>query len=101
MPKRSTKPKRAKKKAASPEGPLKGWTAIAQYLGIPVATAHRWSEEGMPVRREGRFTVADREAISAWLGRESHMAKPAHVMTGDADIATALKDSLAAARKRK
>lgn len=55
----------------------------------------------MPVRREGRFTVADREAISAWLGRESHMPKPAHVMTNDADMAAALKDSIAAARKKK
>jgi hypothetical protein len=76
-----------KKKAQPPaaEGALKGWTAIARYLGIPVATA----SEGMPVRREGRFTVADRDAISAWLGRESHMPKPAHVMTEDADMAAA------------
>jgi phage terminase Nu1 subunit (DNA packaging protein) len=80
---------------------LKGWTAIARYLGIPVATAHRWASEGMPVRREGRFTVADRDAVSAWLGRESHMPKPAHVMTEDADMAAALKESIAAARKRK
>jgi hypothetical protein len=94
---------RRKKQAhkSSNDGVLKGWTAIAKYLGIPVATAHRWSEEGMPVRREGRFTVADREAISAWLGRESHMPKPAHVMTNDADMAAALKDSIAAARKKK
>jgi hypothetical protein len=99
--KRSVKPERVKKDAAPSEETLKGWTAIGRYLGIPPGTAHRWAEEGMPVRREGRFTVADREAISAWLGRESHMAKPAHVMTGDADIAAALKDSIAAARKRK
>ncbi len=91
----------SKRQSHAAEGPLKGWAAIARYLGIPVATAHRWVEDGMPVRREGRFTVADREAISAWLGRESHMGKPAHVMTGDADIAAALKDSIAAARKRK
>jgi hypothetical protein len=70
----------SKKKSPSiTPGPLKGWTAIARYLGIPVAPAHRWASEGMPVRREGRFTVADREAVSAWLGRESHMPKPAHV----------------------
>lgn len=83
------------------DGTLKGWTAIARYLGIPVGTAHRWASEGMPVQREGRFTVADREAVSAWLGRESHMPKPAHVMTEDADMAAALKESIAAARKRK
>ena len=88
-----------KKQSPSAEGTLKGWTAIARYLGIPIATAHRWASEGMPVGREGRFTVADREAVSAWLGRESHMPKPAHVMTEDADIAAALKESIAAARK--
>jgi phage terminase Nu1 subunit (DNA packaging protein) len=96
-----TKQKRSRKKSAppAPDSPLKGWTAIARFLGIPVATAHRWASEGMPVRREGRFTVADREAVSAWLGRESHMPKPAHVMTADADMAAALKESIAAARK--
>jgi hypothetical protein len=94
------KQKDAKKKAQpAAGGALKGWTAIARYLGIPIATAHRWASEGMPVRREGRSTVADREAVSAWLGRESHMPKPAHVMTEDADIAAALKESIAAARK--
>ena len=98
------KPKPTKKRPLSKkesEGPLKGWTAIASFLGIPVATAHRWASEGMPVRREGRFTVADREAVSAWLGRESHMSKPAHVMTKGADMAAALKDSIEAARKLK
>jgi len=101
------KPKPAKKKPSNKkepavsDRPLKGWRAIARYLGIPVATAHRWASEGMPVRREGRFTVADRDEVSAWLGRESHMPKPAHVMTEDADVAAALKESIAAARKRK
>ena len=42
--------------------------------------------------------MADREAVSAWLGRESHMPKSAHVMTADADMAAALKESIAAAR---
>src|SRR6478736_828167 len=92
------KPRNNKSQPGS-EGPLKGWTAIARYLGIPVATAHRWAGEGMPVRREGRFTVANRDEVSAWLGRESHMPKPAHVMTADADMAAALKESIAAARK--
>jgi len=61
------------------EGELKGWTAIARYLGIPVATAHRWASEGMPVRREGRFTVADREAVSACL----HPTRPEAGLSGD------------------
>jgi hypothetical protein len=100
-PKPSKKKHPNKKPPVAADGPLKGWSAIARYLGIPVATAHRWASEGMPVRREGRFTMADREAVSAWLGRESHMPKPAHVMTEDADMAAALKESIAAARKRK
>lgn len=91
----------AKKPQPAASGPLKGWTAIARFLGIPVATAHRWASEGMPVRREGRFTVADRDAVSAWLGRESHMPTPAHVMTEDADVAAALKESIEVARKQK
>jgi hypothetical protein len=99
--KKSSSRKQSPAAAADDAGPLKGWTAISHYLGIPVATAHRWASEGMPVRREGRFTVADRDAVSAWLGRESHMPKPAHVMTADADMAAALKESIAAARKRK
>ena len=88
-------------KSAPAAAELMGWTAIARYLGIPVATAHRWASEGMPVRRTGRFTVAERAEVSAWLGHESHMAKPAHIMTEDADIAAALKESIAAARKPK
>jgi hypothetical protein len=100
-PKPSKKKLPNKKLPVAAEGALKGWTAIARYLGIPVATAHRWASEGMPVGREGRFTVANRDAVSAWLGRESHMPKPAHVMTEDADMTAALKESIAAARKRK
>ena len=101
MSQKLSKKKLSNKNLPAASTTLKGWTAIARYLGIPVATAHRWAGEGMPVRREGRFTVADRDAVSAWLGRESHMPKPAHVMTEDADMAAALKESIAAARKRK
>jgi len=78
---------------------LQGWAAIAKFLGLTPATAHRWAKAGMPVRREGRFTVADRAELEAWLGRESGMPKPARVMTGDADISAALKDSIAVARR--
>ncbi len=78
---------------------LKGWPAIAKYLGLSPATAHRWAKAGMPVRREGRFTVAERSKIQEWLGRESQMPKPAHILTGDADIVAALKDSLSVARR--
>jgi phage terminase Nu1 subunit (DNA packaging protein) len=98
---KSKPPKKKSPPAPAASAELKGWADIARFLGIPVPTAHRWASEGMPVRREGRFTVADRDAVSAWLGRESHMPKPAHVMTADADMAAALKESIAAARKKK
>jgi hypothetical protein len=90
----------AKKKAA-PVDLLKGWTAIAKFLGTTPASAQAWSRKGLPVKRQGRFTVADPEEIQAWLGRQTHMAKPAHIVTNQTDIAAALKDSLAVARKKK
>jgi hypothetical protein len=68
---------------------------------IGAASAQRWAKSGMPVRREGRFTVADADEIRKWLGREAHMPAPAHVLTGDADISSALKDSISALRRRR
>src|SRR5436190_21271957 len=80
---------------------LKGWKAIGDYLGIGAATAQRWAKDGMPVRREGRYTVADPAEISQWLGKESHMSGPAFVATNDADISQALKQSISAVRSGK
>jgi hypothetical protein len=54
----------------------------------------------MPVRREGRFTVADPKELSAWLGREAHMPGPAKILTDETDVAQALKESIAATRRR-
>jgi hypothetical protein len=65
------------------------------------ASAQRWAKEGMPVQRDGRVIVADPAELQAWLGRESHMAKPAHVMTGEADLAAALKESISLARQKR
>jgi hypothetical protein len=90
----------AKKKATS--GPvLKGWAAIARFMGATPASAQSWAKQGMPVKREGRFMVADPAEIQAWLGRQSHMPKPAHILTGNADIAAALKDSLSMVQRKK
>ena len=74
---------------------LKGWTAIGAFLGLPAATAQRWARDGMPVRKDGRFTTANRSELQAWLGRESHMGAPAHVATSSTDLAAALKESIA------
>ena len=91
--------KKARKKSTT--AVLKGWTAIASFLSIPVSTAHRWARDGMPIRREGRFTVAGPDELRAWLGRESHMSGPAEILTDKADVAGALKESLAALRRGK
>lgn len=55
----------------------------------------------MPVRREGRFTVADPAEVQAWLGQQSHMPKPAHILTNDTDIAAALKESISVVKQKK
>lgn len=90
----------AKKKTA-PAAVLQGWTAIAKFLGTSPASAQTWAKQGMPVKREGRFAVADPAEVQAWLGRQSNMPKPAHILTNDTDIAAALKDSISAAKRKK
>jgi hypothetical protein len=90
----------AKKKAA-PTAALKGWTAIAKFLGTSPASAQTWAKHGMPVKREGRSTVADPAEVQTWLGLQSHMPKAAHILTNDADITAALKDSISALKRKK
>jgi phage terminase Nu1 subunit (DNA packaging protein) len=89
----------AKKKTAP--AVLKGWTAIAKFLGTTPASAQTWAKQGMPVKREGRFTVADPAEVKAWLGQQSHMPKPAHILTNDADITAALKESISVVKRKK
>ncbi len=96
-----TKSQKTAKRQQQPPEILRGWAAIGKYLGIGAATAQRWAKSGMPVRREGRYTVADPEEISRWLGKEAHMAGDAIVATNEADIAAALKESISAVRKEK
>jgi hypothetical protein len=90
----------AKKKTA-PAATLKGWTQIAKFLGTSPASAQTWAKQGMPVRREGRFTIADPTEVQAWLGQQSHMPGPAHILTDDTDIAAALKESISVVRQKK
>jgi hypothetical protein len=89
----------AKKKTA-PVSVLKGWAAIAKFMGTTPASAQGWAKQGLPVKRDGRFTVADPVEVQAWLGKQSHMPKPAHILTNHADIAAALKDSISVIKKR-
>jgi hypothetical protein len=47
------------------------------------------------------FQRVESSGFQPFFVQESHMPKAAHVMTGERDLAAALKDSIAAARKRK
>ena len=67
-----TNKKKTEKQKPS-DGLLKGWKAIADFLKMPPDTAQRWAKAGMPVRREGRFTIADPKELLAWLGRDAQM----------------------------
>ena len=40
-------------KQSKPDESLKGWAAIAKFLGQPVPTVQRWATEGMPLTRIG------------------------------------------------
>jgi hypothetical protein len=94
--------KRIKRKPQQREdtATLQGWKEIAAFLAQPVTTAQRWAKSGMPIRREGRYTVADREELSQWLGRESHMPAPAQIATNTADLASGLKQSISVVRRK-
>ena len=83
------------------QGLLQGWKAIAAFLGQHVATAQSWARSGMPVSRQGRYAVAEREALRRWIGEQSGMKAPAHIATDDADLAAGLKASIAAVRRKR
>jgi hypothetical protein len=89
------------KKKPTPAKVLKGWAAIAKFMGTAPASAQSWAKQGMPVKREGRFTVADPAEIQAWLGQQSHMPKPAHILTNESNIAAALKESISVVKRQK
>ena len=95
------KKKAAKKATASPEpsGLLKGWKEIAAFLGEPVGVVERWANEGMPVRKEGRFVSTTPAELNAWMGKES--GKPVHVATENTDLAAELKRGLAFVKREK
>jgi hypothetical protein len=78
---------------------LKGWKAIAEFLGEPVSVAQRWEAEGMPVSREGRLVTSTPELLNTWLGRV--VDKPVHIATPDTDLTAELKRGVAFAAKRK
>jgi hypothetical protein len=93
------KPAAKTRQQAAPPTILKGWKQIAAFLGQPTSTAQRWANDGMPVRREGRFVTTTPEELNAWLGNES--GKPVHVTTNSTDLAAELKRGLSFIRREK
>jgi hypothetical protein len=75
---------------------LRGWPPIAQFLGMPNSTVHRWAKEGMPVHREGRNVVASPDELNQWLQRTSGEAAGVHVVTPGSDLLKDLRASVAA-----
>lgn len=63
---------RTKRRAENSEL-LKEWVAIARLRGLTPAITRRWARGGMPLRREGRFTVAERGKVARMAGKESGM----------------------------
>jgi predicted site-specific integrase-resolvase len=81
---------------------LEGWKEIAEFLGQPVAVLQRWSKEGLPVRKSGRYTVASRDELRQWLGREFGLKAPAVINAGtDSELSTELKRSVQQATSHK
>ena len=90
-------PKR-KKPDAEPDV-LKGWQQIAAFLGQPVAVVQRWSNDGMPVRKQGRYVETSREELNRGLGRES-AGEPVQVATAQTDLSAELKRGLSFVKKQ-
>jgi hypothetical protein len=80
---------------------LRGWLAIAQFLGMPISTVHRWAKEGLPVRREGQNVVASPEELNQWLQRTSGEAVGVHIASPGSDLLKDLRASLAAQKETK
>jgi len=80
---------------------LKGWNAIAKYLGQPVSTTQRWAQEGMPVTRIGRYVGASLAELERWLMREVGAKKPVHIAKAQEDLVADLRRGLLEARQAK
>jgi hypothetical protein len=90
---------RVKKPAAKAEPDLlKGWPAVASFLGQPISVAQRWAKSGMPVAHEGRRVVAKPQELNTWLGRES-AGEPVGIAHQSTDLGSELKRGLSYVRK--
>jgi hypothetical protein len=91
----------AKKSAEKKNEVLKGWTAIADFLGQTPAVAQRWHNEGMPVTKDGRFVYANPEDLTQWVGTESGKRKPVHISSENENLTADLKEGLSYFRRQR
>ena len=93
----------AKKTGSSPQtlSRLKGWKAIAEFLGQTPSVAQRWHSEGMPVTVEGRFVYAEPEKLTRWVGTESGKVKPVHIASDNENLIEDLKQGLKFVKSKK
>ena len=79
---------------------LKGWQAIASFMGQTPAVVERWARQsGLPVSRQGRYVVASPEELNQWLGRQS--GEPVQVASESENLAGDLKRGLAYIRSQR
>ena len=86
-------------KQKKPDESLKGWAAIAKFLGQPVPTVQRWATEGMPLIRIGRYVAASPAELERWLTREAGAKETVHIPSANTDLLADLKRGLSEARK--
>ncbi len=77
---------------------LKGWK---EHLGQPVSVAQRWSKEGMPVNKKGRFVYAVPEKLTEWVGADAGKVKPVRIASEEEDLAQDLKQGLAYVKRQR
>jgi hypothetical protein len=78
---------------------LKGWKAIADFMGQPLSVVERWAGDGMPVRREGRYTTAKPDELRTWMAHQIG-ARTVHI-GDDSDFSDELRASLTEARRQR
>ena len=84
----------ARKMTAKSPAQLKGWAAIADFLGQTPSVAQRWHREGMPVETKGRTVYAEPDQLTRWVGTEGGRVKPLHIANEAEDLVADLKLAL-------
>ena len=82
------------KAKVNPPSRLKGWAAIAGFLGQTPAVAQGWHKEGMPVTIERRAVYGEPEKLTEWVGTEAGKAKPVHIAGEGENLVEELKEGL-------